>query len=383
MPQRKKRDPRLRIDRVGEIKKNNEGYEMQIIEYNNRDDVLIKFLDKGGYQKRVQYSNFKYGNIHNLWMHLYEENVNKIGLKMTIVAWRKSTDIDIEFEDGIRKTTTYTNFKKGNVSHPNINYHQHLIDSKVGMETRNNQGSIMKIIEYKGQNTVLIEFQDAYKYRTEVKFKNFKSGNVHNPYHPTIEGVGITGVNCPVKNEYGDIVKPYQTWVLVLRRCYSKSTKEKWPTYENATCCEEWKLYENFYNWIVNEENYDIWKNLPRSGIDKDILIKGNKLYCPEKCVLVPQEINSLFTKSDKSRGNWPIGVTYIYKTDKFEAQCNDLHKKSIYLGVYDTPEEAFYVYKEYKESLIKNTAIEYYNNGQISKKCYDAMMNYVVEEDD
>ena len=39
---------------------------------------------------------------------------------MTIIKYRKSEDIDIQFEDEtIVKNKTYNNFKKGNIKNPN------------------------------------------------------------------------------------------------------------------------------------------------------------------------------------------------------------------------------------------------------------------------
>ena len=32
-------------------------------------------------------------------------------------------------------------------------------------------------------------------------------------------------------------------------------------------------------------------------GIDKDILVKGNKVYSPNTCCLVPKNVNNLFIK--------------------------------------------------------------------------------------
>lgn len=52
--------------------------------------------------------------------------------------------------------------------------------------------------------------------------------------------------------------------------------------------------------------------------------------------------------------------------------------KKRIYLGLYNTPEEAFEVYKYYKEKNIKEVA-DYYKD-KIPQKLYDAMYNYEVE---
>lgn len=49
-----------------------------------------------------------------------------------------------------------------------------------------------------------------------------------------------------------------------------------------------------------------------------------------------------------------------------------------------DTPEQAFYFgYKPYKETIIKQVAQEEYDKGNITEKCYEAMMNYEVEIDD
>ena len=113
--------------------------------------------------------------------------------------------------------------------------------------------------------------------------------------------------------------------------------------------------------------------------LDKDILNKGNKVYSPDTCVYVPQSINSLFTKSDKVRGEYPIGV-YKQK-DKYVAQLNKGNGKQIYLGSYSTPEEAFQAYKQAKEEYIKEVANEY--KDKIPYRLYEALMNYEVEIDD
>ena len=115
--------------------------------------------------------------------------------------------------------------------------------------------------------------------------------------------------------------------------------------------------------------------------LDKDILIKGNKVYGPDTCIFVPQRINNLFTKSDKLRGEFPIGV---YKRhNKYEAQCNCGKSKNKHLGRFDNAEDAFNAYKEFKENLIKEVANEYYNNNLIPFELYNAMYNYEVDIDD
>ena len=50
-------------------------------------------------------------------------------------------------------------------------------------------------------------------------------------------------------------------------------------------------------------------------------------------------------------------------------------------LGTFDTAEEAFAQYKEYKENSIKSVAEQY--QGQMPDKVYEAMVNWKIEMDD
>jgi hypothetical protein len=164
-------------------------------------------------------------------------------------------------------------------------------------------------------------------------------------------------------------------------RCLDKKEKErdKSVTYKEVVCCEEWLLYENFYEWIHNQKNFKKWLN-GKFTLDKDILVKGNKFYSPETCCLVPENVNKLFIKHGNARGEYPIGVVYHKASNSFVAQAHDGTGKQVYLGCYDTPEKAFLAYKTYKEALIKQVAKIEYENENITKECYEAMMKYEVE---
>ena len=130
--------------------------------------------------------------------------------------------------------------------------------------------------------------------------------------------------------------------------------------------------------WI--EENY---YEIPgeQMCLDKDILCKGNKVYSGETCIFVPQRINKLFTKSDRSRGKDPIGVT-PRESGNYQVFCNKGYGKNVCLGTYSTEEEAFQVYKQYKEKVIKEVIDSY--KGKIPEPHYSrlktAMYNYEVE---
>ena len=89
--------------------------------------------------------------------------------------------------------------------------------------------------------------------------------------------------------------------------------------------------------------------------MDKDILVKGNKVYSPETCCFVPSEVNLLFSKTGKLRGSLPIGVkTNGYGAYQASLRCHGKHKT---LGQFKTCEEAFQAYKAAKESYIKEVA--------------------------
>ena len=250
----------------------------------------------------------------------------------------------------------------------------HLYEEKL-----NNQGCLMKIVEYNKANDIVVEFQDEYKYKVKTIYGNFKSGSVKNPYHPSLYGVGILGAKYRARIN-GKFMREYYTWAHVIERCFDEKLKAKQPAYTDISCCEEWLLFENFYEWLHSQPNFDKWYNGKRWALDKDILNKGNKVYSPENCCLIPQSVNCLFLKREALRGKYPIGVTY--KNDGFLAYCNNsLTGKKEELGYYSTPEKAFYLgYKPYKENIIKQVAQIEYDNGNITEQCYKAMIKYEVE---
>ena len=52
---------------------------------------------------------------------LGQVGVNNQGLKMTIIAYRKAIDLDVQFEDGtIVENRQYDGFLKGTIANPNV-----------------------------------------------------------------------------------------------------------------------------------------------------------------------------------------------------------------------------------------------------------------------
>lgn len=94
---------------------------------------------------------------------------------------------------------------------------------------------------------------------------------------------------------------------------------------------------------------------------------------------MVPYNVNNLFCKANKIRGQLPIGVRK--RKNKFIASCTNPFSHNVeYIDSYNTKEEAFQAYKKYKEDFIKQVAQIEFDKGNITKECYNAMINYEVE---
>lgn len=236
----------------------------------------------------------------------------------------------------------------------------------------------MKIIKYKNANNIDILFIDDGYISKNRTYDEFQKGGIRNPYVPTVCNVGYIGEGIYKSIYKNKKTKIYQVWQSMLQRCYDNKLQEKYISYVDCTVCDEWHNFQNFAEWF--EENYYEIEN-EIMQLDKDILIKGNKIYSPDTCIFVPQSINELFTKRKNHRGKYPIGVRCDKKTKKFVSQCHTGKKSQEYLGFFNTELEAFKAYKEFKESYIKQVADEY--KEKIPEKLYNAMYNYKVEIDD
>lgn len=113
----------------------------------------------------------------------------------------------------------------------------------------------------------------------------------------------------------------------MLERCYSARYQERKPTYKGCSVCDEWLNYQNFAKWY-DDNYYEIKGEI--MCLDKDILVKGNKIYSPENCVFVPNYINVLFArigcKNKESKEQLIKDIANTYKKDipskLYEAMC-------------------------------------------------------------
>ena len=250
------------------------------------------------------------------------------------------------------------------------------------------KNSIGKDTVYRSKNSgcfTITSYLDSYN--IGVKFVNtsfemfthlgcVKNGNIKDPYSPSVYSIGIVGTKYP-STINGVLTKEYDLWQNMLKRCYSDKYQKKQPTYEGCEVSDNFKSYEYFYDWCNSQVGFGNkdWQ------LDKDLLVKGNKVYSEYSCVFLPNEINLLLTKREASRGECLIGVHYHKRDKAFMAKVCKNKKGSEHLGYFKTEIEAFNAYKVAKEAFVKEQAEKW--KDKIDIRAYNALMNYQVSIDD
>lgn len=187
--------------------------------------------------------------------------------------------------------------------------------------------------------------------------------------------VGVSDVGKFIKTYIGIDGKrkdtcEYKLWRGMLERCYCCKYLAKYPTYVGCHVSENFKSFQYFAKWCQSQVGF------MGEGycLDKDILVKGNKLYGEETCVFIPRRINLFHTNSASFRGEYPIGVTK--KINRFCARLN-----SKYIGTFYTPEEAFCAFKIAKEALGRSLALEY--TDLVDNRVIEVLNNFSVSIDE
>lgn len=245
--------------------------------------------------------------------------------------------------------------------------------NRVGEKYLTNEGYEVEIIEYFNAKNLSIVFKtDIKNIITNVEYSQIKKGQIKNPYHNSVCNVGYVGEGVYPKSINSKITKSYTTWYDMINRCYSEKELLKRPTYKDVTVCEEWYNFQNFAKWF--EENYNPI-HMINWHLDKDILVNGNRVYSPETCCFVPNEINLLF-KKDKN-GKYNPGVFYDKRNNKYRSRIT-FNGKEKHIGYYDTELEAHSSY--IKEKLIHIKKVSDKWRSLIGEKVYNAMYNYKIK---
>ena len=191
-----------------------------------------------------------------------------------------------------------------------------------------------------------------------------------------VYGVGFNDKTRPAKVD-GKIVKEYDLWQSMLSRCFSEKYQTRYPTYKGCNVSDNFLNYTFFYDWCQEQTGFGKVDEKGRYWeLEKDLLFTGNKTYSETNCVFVPHEINLFFNNHGNARGEYPVGVYFHKASGKFKAQCK-VNGKRQHLGLFNTPQEAFAVYKPFKEDLCKQLALKW--QSEIDERLFNVMMNWEV----
>lgn len=218
----------------------------------------------------------------------------------------------------------------------------------VGAKFKTNEGYNIEIIEKSKGRLRRIVFLDDYKYEMIVCSTSILRGSISNPYHPSMRGVGFTGVGSHKCWENGRAPKKYSTWRNMFTRCHDEKYQMKKQNYIGNSICEEWNNYQNFGDWF--DENFPKHIENLRMDLDKDLLQEGieNKIYSPKTCVFLPERINSFMTNKQKTNTTGEIGV--CFSRNRWTVSITDFDTgKKIHIGSFDSKEEASLTYKKYR----------------------------------
>lgn len=159
----------------------------------------------------------------------------------------------------------------------------------IGKRYWTNEGYQIVIIDYIDRHHVLSKFEERPDLQIWSTLQNIKKGQIKNPYHKTVYGIGYYGYGKYTARINNVKTEEYVKWFSMFSRCYNEKYQEKQPTYIGCSVSEEFWNFQNFAEWY-NEKKYVC--NYPLE-LDKDLLYEGNKIYSPSRCCLLPKEINN------------------------------------------------------------------------------------------
>ena len=161
----------------------------------------------------------------------------------------------------------------------------------VGDKSVTKEGLEIEIIEYDRASNLTIKFTDYPLCTKKTTADYFRKGSIKCPYHPSVQGRGYMGEGSHRVKDGDRVSKEYATWQGMLQRCYTTTSRHKWPTYIDCEVCERWLNFQNFAEDIKLLPNYDEWKS-GGYALDKDGIIEGNKTYGPDTCQFLSNEEN-------------------------------------------------------------------------------------------
>lgn len=241
---------------------------------------------------------------------------------------------------------------------------------KVG-EVYPTKSGTLTVLEYVRATKILIQHNDEHGFKMWTQADRIRKGGVRNPYEKLEDGYSFTGYGycCTIPKEIRNEL--LSRWRGVVDRTLSPTyhVPNRRNSYEDVTLCEEWYNFQNFCRFCVENKYYHRDFHL-----DKDLLVRGNKIYSPETCCFLPQYLNVVISINYETGNGLPVGVNR--KNNYYEATISYRGKRKR-IGAYPTSEEASVAYVEAKEAYVKELTLEW--KDKIDPRAFEALMNWTV----
>ena len=158
-----------------------------------------------------------------------------------------------------------------------------------------------------GRREVVIQF-DKTKSIKRITPKLLLSGEISDPYRPTIYNVGCIGI---VPNSLSTPL--YVLWGRMMSRCYD----EKNPVYRREGkngfyVCPRWLCYENFFRDVKSLPQYEQWAMEP-DLYEISPLYYGSNCYSPETAVFLTHHDIARYTSTAIYEVTNPKGIKSMY----------------------------------------------------------------------
>lgn len=170
---------------------------------------------------------------------------NKDGIQAICIDYKDYKNITVKFiNHDCVCNMRWDHFNNGNFSLPK----EYTIKNRIGTTISNKNGYTAKCVSYNNSNDISIDVNGIII--PHVGWGNFISGKFKINKYGAYQGEKSKTNNDRKPN------KEYETWMSMLKRCYSQSVKNNRPTYSECRVCDQWMNYDNFYNWITQQPNY-------------------------------------------------------------------------------------------------------------------------------
>lgn len=147
----------------------------------------------------------------------------------------------------------------------------------------------------------------------------------------------------------------YKTWSAMLKRVYSERFHEANPSYRGCFITEDWLRFSTFKEWMESQD----WVE---KELDKDLLCKNNRTYCPEHCVFLHKKVNSFIKTLSSRKGRYRLGVAGRTTSGSYIVHCgNPFTNKAEHVGSYKCEDEAHLAWKRRKYELAQELIAQGY----------------------